>query len=111
MAGSACGTVSPSGAILQRMKIEETALVARSTVPVETTVGSEIVLMSLQTGECYGLGDTGSEVWRKMRQPVLVSTLLSELREDYAAPVGVIEQDVKELLEDMLKRGLIELRS
>lgn len=92
------------------MKIEQDMLLARSATPVETTVGSEVVLMALQTGECYGLGDTGSEVWRKLAQPIRLSTLVGELREAYNAPDGVIEQDVNELLEDMLKRGLIELR-
>jgi hypothetical protein len=92
------------------MKIAEKTLVARSKTPVETTVGSEIVLMSLQSGECYGLSDTGSEVWRKMQQPVEVGALISELRAEFNAPEGVIESDVTELLEDMLQRGLIELR-
>ena len=92
------------------MKIAGNATVARSKTPVETTVGSEIVLMSLQSGECYGLGDTGSEVWRKMQQPVEVTTLVKELCEEFSAPEGVIESDVTELLEDMLKRGLIEVR-
>ena len=99
-----------SGAILQGMKIEANAVIARSSMPVETSVGSEVVLMALKSGECYGLGETGSEVWRRLAEPQTVSALVSGLREEYAAPEGVIESDVEELLGDLLKRGLVEVR-
>ncbi len=92
------------------MKIDENVTIVRSTGPVETTVGSEVVLMTLDSGECLGLGETGSEVWRLLERPTRLSAVVAALREDYAAPAGVIEQDVIELLEEMLGRGLIEVR-
>ena len=92
------------------MKIAANALVARSSLPVETNVGSEVVLMALKSGECYGLGETGSEVWRRLAEPQTVDALVSGLREEYSAPEGEIENDVLELLEDLLKRGLVEVR-
>ena len=79
-------------------------------MPVETTVGSEVVLMALKSGECYGLGETGSDVWRKLAQPQTLEALVRELREEYEAPVGVIEEDVTEMVEELLRRGLVEVR-
>ena len=92
------------------MKIDDSATIVRSTGPVETTVGSEVVLMTLDTGECMGLGETGSEVWRLLATPTRLPEVTAALRESYEAPAGVIEGDVRELLEEMLGRGLIELR-
>ncbi len=92
------------------MRINDQVTIVRSTEPVETTVGSEVVLMTLDTGECLGLGDTGSEVWRLLANPTQLAPLVESLSATYAAPPGVIEQDVIELLEQMLDRNLIELQ-
>ena len=91
------------------MKIDNNTLVVRSTRPVETTVGSEIVLMTLESGECLGLGETGSDVWRLIEQPIRVHALIESLGAIYQAPEGVIEQDLDELLAEMAERGLVQL--
>lgn len=92
------------------MKIDRSVTIVRSTKPVETTVGSEVVLMTLDSGECMGLGETGSDVWRLLEKPTQVGPMVAALSESYQAPAGVIESDVVELLEEMLQRGLIEVR-
>ena len=92
------------------MKIDDGMTIVRSTKPVETAVGSEVVLMTLDTGECMGLGETGSDVWRLLATPTRLAEVVRALREEYQAPEGVIEEDVAELLEEMLGRGLIEVR-
>ena len=91
------------------MKIDKNATVVRSTRPVETTVGSEVVLMTLESGECLGLGETGSDVWRLIGTPTRVDRLVESLSEMYSAPEGVIERDVAELIVDMARRGLVEV--
>jgi hypothetical protein len=92
------------------MKFDKDVILVRSSKPVETTVGTEVVLMTLESGECLGLGETGSEVWRLLAQPTKLEPIVTALSETYQAPPGVIEHDVVELLEDMLERGLIEVR-
>ncbi len=92
------------------MKIDRTVTIIRSSKPVETTVGSEVILMTLDSGECLGLGETGSDVWRLLAQPTHLEPVVDALSQTYNAPPGVIEHDVVELLEDMLDRGLIEVR-
>ncbi len=90
------------------MPFPETTLFRRSATPVETTVGSEIVLMSLESGNCFGLGETGSDVWRLLAEPSTVSTLVTHLRETYDAPPGTIESDVAELLQTLHGMNLVE---
>jgi hypothetical protein len=92
------------------MNFDPTAIFVRSSKPVETTVGSEVVLMTLDSGECLGLGETGSDVWRLLEQPTRLEPVVAALRAAYAAPPGAIEQDVAELLEQMVERGLVEVR-
>jgi len=92
------------------MRIDKHVTIIRSTSPVETTVGSEVVLMTLESGECLGLGETGSDVWRLLEKPTQLDPVVQALSQTYQAPPGVIEQDVIELLEQFLDRGLIEVQ-
>ncbi len=93
----------------EEMKIDKNAIVVRSAHPVETTVGSEVVLMTLESGECLGLGETGSDVWRLIGQPIRLEDVVESLSGMYSAPEGVIEQDVHELIGNMARRGLVEI--
>ena len=90
------------------MSNSEATLFRRSATPVETTVGSEIVLMSLESGNCFGLGETGSDVWRLLAEPATLATLVTRLEETYDAPPGAIESDVADLLEQLRGMKLIE---
>ena len=90
------------------MPFPQATIFRRSTTPVETTVGSEIVLMSLESGNCFGLGETGSDVWRLLAEPSTLDSLVSRLRETYDAPAGTIEADTAELLDTLHGMKLIE---
>lgn len=81
----------------------------RTTGPVETTVGAEVVLMVLATGKCYGLGPTGSDIWRLLDQPTTPADVVTALAQQYDAPRAVLETDVLELLEELHGQQLIEL--
>ena len=93
------------------MKIDRNAQVLRSSAPVQTTIGSEIVLMRLDSGKCFGLGETGSDVWRLIEKPTAILPLVDALSLEYDAPASLIEQDVLELLEQLHQQGLVEIRS
>jgi hypothetical protein len=91
------------------MNVDRHSLIVRRGSPVETAVGTEIVLMVLDAGKIYGLGETGSDVWRLLAEPTTVQVVVDALSEQYSAPAGVIEQDVLELLEELQKNELVEI--
>jgi len=91
------------------MKLEKDSRIKRTTSAMETLVGNEVVLMVLESGNVYGLGDTGSAVWRLLTDSTTVQPVVSALVAEYDAPEEVIEHDVLELLEEMLERGLVTL--
>ena len=91
------------------MKIDRNTQVARSPGPVQTTVGSEIVLLVVASGKCFGLGETGSDVWRLLEHPTTVQPVVDALLQQYDAPPEVIEADVLELLERLQQEGLIQI--
>lgn len=89
------------------MKMSHSSEIARNGKAIEATVGSETILMMIESGECIGLGETGSEVWRQLVSPLSIAKLVDRLRGIYDAPAGVIEKDVEELLVELSAHHLI----
>jgi hypothetical protein len=76
---------------------------------VATEVNDEVVLMNLERDRCYGLGSTGSDIWRMLREPIQVAALVSQLRQAYDSPPGEIESDVLRTLREFAAEGLIRV--
>ena len=91
-------------------EIKPDSIVCWSSAPVATEVNNEVVLMSLDTDRCYGLGTTGSDIWRRLRQPIRVADLSSQLTAEYDSAPGQIESDVLATLQQLADEGLIEVR-
>jgi Coenzyme PQQ synthesis protein D (PqqD) len=89
--------------------ITEGSIVCWSSAPVATEVNREVVLMNLDRDRCYGLGLTGSDIWRKLSLPIQVSELARQLRLEYDAAPGEIESDVLRTLKQLAEEGLIEV--
>jgi Coenzyme PQQ synthesis protein D (PqqD) len=85
------------------------SIVSWSEAPVATEVDREVVLMNIGRGRCYGLGETGSSVWRRLGSPIRVDDLCRELLLEYAADPEVLMQDVIALLEQMQDEGLVKV--
>jgi hypothetical protein len=96
----------------ERMKgpeISHRSIVCWSSAAVATEVNDEIVLMNLERDRCYGLGSTGSEIWRRLRTPICVSNLSTQLEDEYDSPTGQIELDVLQTLRELAAEGLIQV--
>lgn len=91
-------------------EIHPDSIIARSSAPVSADVAGETVLMSVERGKCYGLGLTGSEIWKRIAAPVRVSELTAQLATEYDADPSVIEQDLLALFLDLASEGLVEVR-
>ena len=83
------------------------SIISWSKTPVATEVDREVVLMNVGRGRCYGLGETGSSVWRRLGSPIRVDDLCRELMLEYQADPVVLERDVLSLLEHMQEEGLV----
>ena len=90
-------------------QIHAESVVSWSSNAVATDVNGEVVLMNMERNRCYGLGSTGSQIWRLLSSPVRVCDLVSKLKDEYDAPEGQIEADVVSTLADLHSEGLVEI--
>jgi hypothetical protein len=90
-------------------EVTHDSIVCWSPEAVATEVNDEVVLMNLERNRCYGLGSTGSEIWRLLEAPIHVSDLLTHLGSIYDAPAAQIESDLLRTLGEFATEGLIEV--
>jgi hypothetical protein len=96
---------------MRQAEIGRNSVVGWSGGAVATEVNGEVVLMNLARDQCHGLGETGSEIWRKLREPIQVAELVAELEAEFDAAPGEIESDVLRTLGEFAAEGLIQIRA
>lgn len=94
---------------MQQQQIDSSSIVSWDEDTVATDVNDEIVLMSMERNRCYGLGTTGSDIWRKLGSPIRVSDVIKQLSEQYEASQGKIETDVLNTLTELHSEGLVQI--
>jgi Coenzyme PQQ synthesis protein D (PqqD) len=94
---------------MEMSQVSLASTVSHTQNPVAADVAGETVLMSLERNRCYGLGITGSDIWKRIQSPVRVADLIANLVDEYQAAPGTIERDVLELLTQLADEGLIRV--
>ncbi len=69
---------------------------------------SETVVFNLQTGQYHGLNATAGSMLAALQQAACVRDAAAAVAEEYAQPPATVEQDMRELCDELLARGLIE---
>lgn len=74
-----------------------------------TDMDGDLVMMSIEKGEYYGVGGVGPRVWELLEQPVSINELTASICEDYDADPDRCRADMERFTREMLDLGLITL--
>jgi hypothetical protein len=69
----------------------------------------EKVMMNIQSGKYYNLGQVGGRIWDLLTDPVPVRLLISKLLQEYDVEQAECEAQVHAFLEQLYREGLIRL--
>ncbi len=83
------------------------AVIAASPDAIMSDVDGEIMLIMVSTGRYFGLDAVGSEVWRRIQQPVQVSDLVEGLKRHFKGDEAVIEREAFAFVNTLSDRGLL----
>ncbi|TMJ12049.1 MAG: PqqD family protein [Alphaproteobacteria bacterium] len=84
-------------------------LVTRTEGLIEAEVDGEIVALHVETGTCYGFNLPATRIWALLERPMTVEELSAALAEEFEGDAGEIERDVRDLVEDLRKDGLVSV--
>jgi hypothetical protein len=66
----------------------------------------DTVMMSIESGEYFGLGGVGTRIWELLAAPHTLSQLVSTICTEYEVDAATCEADVRRFLGDLLDNGL-----
>ncbi|MCQ6558995.1 lasso peptide biosynthesis PqqD family chaperone [Paenibacillus mendelii] len=67
----------------------------------------ETVMLSVEIGKYYNLGDIGGSIWSEIQSPIPVRQLIANLMTKYAVDQEECEEHVLAFLEQLLEEGLV----
>jgi hypothetical protein len=74
----------------------------------EADVGDELVALDVEQGTCFGFNLVAASVWRSLSSPKTFDQLRDDLLAEYEVSVEQCTSELKELLDDLTAKGLIE---
>ena len=85
------------------------SVIATSDDLVSSDMDGEIVMMSVDKGEYYGLDETGSRVWTLLETPRQVSELCEILAGEFDVEQEQCERDVLAFLNELAEEELVSI--
>jgi Coenzyme PQQ synthesis protein D (PqqD) len=89
--------------------IVDSTIISRSPSVLTAEVDGEVVMMSIQQGQYFGLDDIGSDIWKRIEPPCSFAALVDGLTVDYDADRATILADVHGLLLRMAEQDVVRL--
>jgi hypothetical protein len=74
----------------------------------EADVGDELVGLDVKVGTCFGFNPVAASVWRSLSSPKTFDQLRDELLDEFDVSAEQCAGELKELLDDLTAKGLVE---
>ncbi|MEK7469152.1 MAG: PqqD family protein [Planctomycetota bacterium] len=74
-------------------------------------VDGESVILNLKNESYYGLDDVGTAFWACLSTSPSIAAACDRLAEEFEAPPETIRKDMREFVEALAQRGLIDVTS
>ncbi|MCR8635381.1 lasso peptide biosynthesis PqqD family chaperone [Paenibacillus radicis (ex Xue et al. 2023)] len=84
-------------------------LIVQGSGNIVSNMGGEKVMLSVQNGKYYNLGEMGGVIWDLMKEPISVTQLVSTLVAEYDVDQATCEGQVISFLETVRRENLIQL--
>ena len=87
--------------------ISTSTIVAQAEGNIVSDMDGEKVMLSIQNGKYYNLGELGGEIWERIKEPVSVGELVQSLQSQYEVEPAQCEKQVISFLSQLSDEGLI----
>ena len=85
----------------------DTEVYRRAVDLLEADINDELVALDPDQGNCFGFNAVATTVWRQLEVPRSISELKTHLLAEYDVDEATCDGELRALLDDLEKRGLI----
>jgi PqqD family protein of HPr-rel-A system len=79
----------------------------RNNDTIQGRLNDELVMMDIEKGKYFSLNPVATRIWDLLEKPLTVDELCQSLTEEYEVEEAECHAEVQELLDEMMKMGLI----
>ena len=72
-----------------------------------TDMNGSTVMMDIETGKYYNLGEVGGRIWELLEEPLTVAALVRKLTAEYDISAEQCRADLLPFLGKLVERGLV----
>jgi hypothetical protein len=91
-------------------KVQLDSIIQRDPEVIGASTDEDLVMVSLATGQYYGLSDVAREIWDAIEFPKKVSDLLCDLTGSYQIDGSSCEEQTLFFLEALHQEGLLQIQ-
>lgn len=77
---------------------------------VSCDLGGETAMLDMKEGVYYGLNEIGTVIWELIQKPITLLEIIDKILEEYEVDEETCYADTVELIKEMEKNGLIEIK-
>lgn len=96
--------------MIQEQDISLHHIVVQGTGNIASDMGGERVMLSIQNGKYYNLGEVGGVIWDLTKNPIPVKLLITTLMSKYEVEQSECEEQVLSFLKHLLEEKLINIQ-
>lgn len=93
----------------QNSLINDSSIISAAKEQVSSDLGGEAIILNLKSGVYHGLNEVAAKIWNIIQNPKSVDDVRAILLEEYEVDFQQCDRDLKELLQELTKVGLIEI--
>jgi hypothetical protein len=92
------------------MDLSSDSVIVATARHVSADMGEEIILLHLENGLYFGLGNVGTRIWQLLEKPVTVREIERVLLEEYDVEPERCHAEVLRLVSDLVDQQLVEVQ-
>ena len=93
----------------QNSLINDSSIISAAKEQISSDLGGEAIILNLKSGVYHGLNEVAAKIWNIIQNPKSVNDVRTILLEEYEVDFQQCDRDLKELLQELTKVGLIEI--
>ncbi|PPA69225.1 lasso peptide biosynthesis PqqD family chaperone [Jeotgalibacillus proteolyticus] len=97
--------------MIKHNELLTTHLLSQKEGNIVSDMDGEKVMLSIENGKYYNLGEVGGDIWDLLEQPVSVQDLVTSLTTQYHVTKEECEEQVLTFLDHLAEEGLLETHS
>ena len=88
--------------------IDAAALIVRDPDMIAAEMDGDLVMMSIERGEYFGIGGVGTLAWELLEQPTTVDHLVAAVCEEFEVDADTCRADLLAFAEELMAMGLVK---